>query len=101
MTLYLGWKAPRNSAQLVYPKGLNTTATDDEINTSFRPTPNYAALAEAAAGSDAGWQNTPNDSGKWMKGLRVKTVGELREALKVANERVAHEKKGMLIEVLM
>lgn len=96
-----GWKAPRNSAQLVYPKGLNTTATDDEINTSFRPTPNYAALAEAAAGSDAGWQNTPNDSGKWMKGLRVKTVGELREALKVANERVAHEKKGMLIEVLM
>jgi hypothetical protein len=36
-----------------------------------------------------------------MKGLRVKTVGEFREALHLANRRVAQEGKGMLIEVLM
>ncbi|KAI1182594.1 thiamine pyrophosphate enzyme [Nemania serpens] len=96
-----GWKAPRNSTQLVYPQGLNTTASDDEINISFRPTPNYAALAEAAAGSDAGWQNALDDSGTWMKGLRVKTVREFREALQLANSRVGQERKGMLIEIIM
>ncbi|KFY94280.1 hypothetical protein V500_03361 [Pseudogymnoascus sp. VKM F-4518 (FW-2643)] len=96
-----GWKAPRNSTQLVYPQGLNTTASDDEINTSFRPTPNYAALAEAAAGLNVGWENTLDDSGSWIKGLRVETVGEFREALQLANLRVAQEGKGMLIEVSM
>ncbi|KAK7914150.1 thiamine diphosphate-binding protein [Apiospora marii] len=95
-----GWKAPRNSTQLVYPNGLNTSATDDELNISFRPTPNYAALAEAAAGSIGGGSNTENTE-TWMKGVRVKTVAEFREALKQANVRVVKEKKGMLIEVLM
>ncbi|KFY39203.1 hypothetical protein V495_06083 [Pseudogymnoascus sp. VKM F-4514 (FW-929)] len=94
-----GWKAPRNSTQLVYPQGLNTTASDDEINTSFRPTPNYAALAEAASGSNVGWENTLNNPKSWIKGLRVETVGELKEALQLANSRVALEGKGMLIEI--
>lgn len=96
-----GWKAPRNSTQLVYPQGLNTSASDDEINTSFRPTPNYAALAEAAAGSNVGWENTLDNSGIWIKGLRVETVREFREALQYANLRVAQGGKGMLIEVSM
>ncbi|KAI1347558.1 putative thiamine pyrophosphate enzyme [Xylaria sp. FL0043] len=96
-----GWKAPRNSTQLVYPQGLNTSASDDEINISFRPTPNYTALAEAAAGSEVGWKNEPNESKTWMQGLRVKTLKELKEALKVASIRVAKEGKGMLIEALM
>jgi hypothetical protein len=88
----LGWKAPRNSTQLVYPDGLVAKdATDDEVNVSFRPTPNYAALAEAAAGGEGGW----------MKGVRVRTVGELEEALGEAVSRVGDEKKGMLIEILM
>ncbi|KAI0190683.1 thiamine pyrophosphate enzyme [Xylaria flabelliformis] len=96
-----GWKAPRNSTQIVYPDGLNTSASDDEINTSFRPSPNYAALAEAAAGSETGSANNPDNSGAWMHGVRVKTVGELRQALQLAQIRVAEEGKGMLIEVLM
>lgn len=86
-------KAPRNSTNLVYPDGLNNSASDDEINTSFRPTPNYAALAEAAAGSEAGWE--------WMKGVRARNVEELREALQLATSRVCEERKGMLIEILM
>lgn len=95
----IGWKAPRNSTQLVYPQGLNTNASDEEINTSFRPTPNYAALAEAAAGSNVGWENTLDNSRTWIKGLRVGTLGEFREALQLANLRVAYKVKGMLIEV--
>ncbi|KAK8075523.1 thiamine pyrophosphate enzyme [Apiospora hydei] len=96
-----GWKAPRNSTQLVYPNGLNTSATDDEINVSFRPTPNYAALAEAAAGSEVGRGNAPENTGSWMKGRTVRTVSEFREALKQANTWVDKDGKGMLIEVMM
>jgi hypothetical protein len=81
----------------VYPSGLNKTATDDEVNVSFRPTPNYAALAEAAAGSG----EDADASGHWMKGARVKTVAQLKDALREATRRVGEEQKGMLIEVLM
>ncbi|KAI0156821.1 thiamine pyrophosphate enzyme [Xylariaceae sp. FL1272] len=49
-----GWKAPRNSTEIVYPQGLNVSSSDEEANVSFLPTPNYAALAEAAAGSECG-----------------------------------------------
>ncbi|KAJ6515029.1 thiamine pyrophosphate enzyme [Mycena vitilis] len=96
-----GWKAPRNSTQIVYPNGLNTSASDDEINVSFRPTPNYAALAEAATGSDVGRESTGENATRWMKGVRVRTVADLKEALRHAMLRVVRERKGMLVEVLM
>lgn len=85
-----GWKAPRNSAQIVYPSGFTKTATDEEINTSFRPSPNYAKLAEAAAGST-----------DWIIGAQVKNVEEFRNALETAMERLTTGRKGMLIEALM
>lgn len=91
-----GWKAPRNSSGLVYPDGLNKTATDDELNTSFNPSPNYAALVEAAAGS--GSNKIPKG---WMKGVRVSTVKELRKELKEAAERVLVKSQGVLVEALM
>ncbi|KAJ6487961.1 thiamine pyrophosphate enzyme [Mycena sanguinolenta] len=94
-----GWKAPRNSAQLVYPTGLSASASDDEINISFRPTPNYAALAEAAAGAEVGWGNSTENA--WMKGVRVSTVGELKEVLEHAKSRLGKEGKAMLVEALM
>ncbi|XXH05704.1 hypothetical protein Hte_012139 [Hypoxylon texense] len=96
-----GWKAPRNSAELVYPTGLATSASDDEINVSFRPSPNYAALAEAAAGSEGDWENGAGNPKLWMKGVRARTVGDFKEALQQANERVAKDGKGMMLEVLM
>ncbi|EFY87334.1 thiamine pyrophosphate enzyme [Metarhizium acridum CQMa 102] len=96
-----GWKAPRNSAELVYPGGLASSATDDEINISFRPTPNYAALAEAAAGSEAGWGGSAEDDRAWMKGLRVRTVADLKKALKLVESRVVQQRKGMLLEILL
>ncbi|KAI3391419.1 hypothetical protein diail_7370 [Diaporthe ilicicola] len=95
-----GWKAPRHSTRLVYPEGLNNSASDEEINISFRPTPNYAALAEAAAGSAVGHGNEIEESRGWMQGKRARTVQELREALTIATERVAKHGKGMLVEVI-
>lgn len=69
---------------------------------SFRPTPNYAALAEAAAGSEVGWdKNMTSEPTGWVKGVRARTVEDLRDALRVAVSRVATSGKGMLIEVLM
>ncbi|OTA59201.1 thiamine pyrophosphate enzyme [Hypoxylon sp. EC38] len=62
LTIVLNNGAPRNSTELVYPNGLSTSASDDEIGVSFRPTPNYAALAEAAAGSEVGWGNTTENA---------------------------------------
>lgn len=101
LLFFPGWKAPRKSTELVYPDGLNTSATDEEINISFRPTPNYAALAEAATGSELGWMSTSENQRGWMKGMRVRTVENLREALQLATLRVAEEGQGMLLEVLM
>jgi hypothetical protein len=70
---------------------MNKTATEDELNISFRPSPNYAALAEAAVGSGTGW----------MKAVQVRTVGEMKQALEQAVQRVGVEEKAMFIEVLM
>jgi hypothetical protein len=94
----IGWKAPRNSTELVYPSGRNKSASDDELNISFRPTPNYAALAEAAAGSE---DSAAPEKDAWMLGVRVKNVGEMKAALEKAKERVGKVRKGMLIEVLI
>jgi hypothetical protein len=37
----------------------------------------------------------------WMKGVKVRNVGELKAALDTAKDRVGQKKKAMLIEVLM
>ncbi|KAI1424864.1 thiamine pyrophosphate enzyme [Xylaria sp. FL1777] len=84
-----------------YPNGLNATVSDEEINVSFSPTPNYAALAGASAGSKVEWENNRHKLGAWMQGLRVRPVGELNDALRLASRRISEAKRGMLIEVLM
>lgn len=45
-----GWNAPRRSAQLVHPAGYTASATNAELNISLEPSPDYAAIAVAAAG---------------------------------------------------
>lgn len=72
----------------MYPNGLNAEATEDELNISFRPSPQYAKMAEAAA---------PEGT---IKGVQVRTVAELEDALREAERRVGEERLGMLIEVL-
>lgn len=80
----------------MYPDGLNKFATDEDLGISFNPSPNYAALVEAAAGS--GSDRVP---GGWMKGVRVATVQELQQELWNAAERVQINGQGVLLEALM
>jgi len=47
-----GWNAPRKSLLLVHPDGLGSKVSNEEINISFAPTPDYAGIAKAAAGGD-------------------------------------------------
>ncbi|KAL3471972.1 hypothetical protein BJX99DRAFT_250068 [Aspergillus californicus] len=45
-----GWNAPRRSMLLVHPNGDGSRATNEDLNISFAPTPDYAGVAKAASG---------------------------------------------------
>ncbi|ODA83900.1 hypothetical protein RJ55_02417 [Drechmeria coniospora] len=47
-----GWNAPRNSYRLVHPDGEALNATNEELNISFKPCPDYAGIAAAAGAGD-------------------------------------------------
>jgi len=47
-----GWNAPRRSLLLVHPEGAGSKASNEELNISFVPTPDYAGIAKAAAGGE-------------------------------------------------
>ena len=70
-----GWNAPRRSLLLVHPDGLGSTATNEEINISFDPVPDYAGIAKAAAGGD-------------IHTARVEKAGDLEAVLKEAIAKV-------------
>ncbi|KAH3908540.1 hypothetical protein HBI56_216040 [Parastagonospora nodorum] len=55
----------------MYPNSLNKDAMEDELNISFRPTQNYASLAEATVGTRTSWMNN----------MQVRKVHEMRETL--------------------
>lgn len=66
-----GWNAPRKSLLLVHPEGEGSKATNEEINISFHPVPDYAGIAKAAAGGD-------------LFAAQVDKAAELEEVLKNA-----------------
>ncbi|KAI9807656.1 MAG: hypothetical protein M1825_005597 [Sarcosagium campestre] len=70
-----GWHAPRRSALLVHPQGYVSNATDEELNISFAPSPDYAGIAKAAAGGNL-----------WAE--RAKTVQDLDSLLPEAIKAV-------------
>lgn len=45
-----GWNAPKKSLLLVHPDGQGSKATNEELNISFAPSPDYAGIAQASAG---------------------------------------------------
>lgn len=65
----LGWNAPRRSYMLVHPNGLGSTASNEEINIEFSPTPDYAGIAKAAGCGDifAGKAETVSELDKVLK----------------------------------
>ncbi|KFA79362.1 hypothetical protein S40288_03557 [Stachybotrys chartarum IBT 40288] len=48
-----GWNAPRNSLTLVHPEGHGSKVSNEELNISFSPTPDYSGIGKAAAGGNA------------------------------------------------
>ncbi|KAM0250026.1 hypothetical protein ACHAQJ_008795 [Trichoderma viride] len=47
-----GWNAPRKSYMLIHPDGAAAEATNEEMNISFAPSPDYAGIAAAAGAGD-------------------------------------------------
>lgn len=59
----------------MHPEGLGSTATNEEINISFEPSPDYAGIAKAAAGGE-------------IHAARVDKASELEGVLKEAIAKV-------------
>ncbi|KAJ5083985.1 hypothetical protein NUU61_008564 [Penicillium alfredii] len=78
-----GWNAPRRSMLLVHPSGDGSRATNEDLNISFAPTPDYAGIAKAAAGGE-------------MWAGRASTVAELAEKLPEAIQSVLSGKGAVL-----
>jgi thiamine pyrophosphate-dependent acetolactate synthase large subunit-like protein len=47
-----GWHAPKRSLLFVHPDGEGSKVSNDDLNISFNPTPDYAGIAKAAAAGD-------------------------------------------------
>jgi thiamine pyrophosphate-dependent acetolactate synthase large subunit-like protein len=78
-----GWNAPRRSMLLVHPSGDGSRATNEDLNISFAPTPDYAGIAKAAAGGE-------------MWAGRASTVEELSQKLPEAIQSVLNGKGAVL-----
>ncbi|KAI9149021.1 transporter [Paramyrothecium foliicola] len=70
-----GWNAPRKSLMLVIPDGDGMKASNEDINISFNPPPDYAGIAAAAGAGD-------------VHALRVTKANELESVLRDAVSRV-------------
>ncbi|KAL4920118.1 hypothetical protein BDW62DRAFT_199206 [Aspergillus aurantiobrunneus] len=70
-----GWNAPRKSMLLVHPNGDGSRATNEDLNISFAPTPDYSGVAKAASGGHI-WAG------------RAATVAELSKLLSEAIQSV-------------
>lgn len=70
-----GWNAPRKSLLLVHPDGEGSKVSNEEINISFQPVPDYAGIAKAAAGGE-------------LHTARVDKAADLEDVLKKAIEVV-------------
>jgi hypothetical protein len=60
---------------LVHPDGLGSKATNEEINISFDPVPDFSGIAKAAAGGD-------------LYAARIERVDGLEDAIKKAIKAV-------------
>jgi hypothetical protein len=70
---------------LVHPDGLGSKATNEEINISFDPVPDFAGIAKAAAGGD-------------LFAAKIDKVDALEETLKKAIEAVQGGQSAVLGE---
>ncbi|EON69948.1 thiamine pyrophosphate enzyme [Coniosporium apollinis CBS 100218] len=77
-----GWNAPRRSLLLVHPDGEGSKVSNEQLNISFAPSPDYAGIAKAASGGRcwAGTAGTVSELGKAL-GEAVEVVKGGRSAV--------------------
>jgi thiamine pyrophosphate-dependent acetolactate synthase large subunit-like protein len=80
-----GWHAPRNSLMLVHPNGYGSKVSNADLHLSFDPSPDYAGIAEAAAGGP-----------EHLWAVRVGDATQLVEVIQQAVEKV---KGGMSVVI--
>ncbi|KAF2742305.1 thiamine diphosphate-binding protein [Sporormia fimetaria CBS 119925] len=70
-----GWNAPKRSLLLVHPDGEGSKVSNEELNISFTPTPDYSGIAKAASGGEiwAGHASTAEELEKLLPEA-IKTV---------------------------
>ncbi|KAH7317031.1 thiamine pyrophosphate enzyme, N-terminal TPP binding domain-containing protein [Stachybotrys elegans] len=70
-----GWNAPRKSLQIVHPDGEGMKVSNEDINISFSPSPDYAGIAMAAGPGG-------------VLGFKVSEASDLERTLRLAVEKV-------------
>ncbi|KAI6782503.1 Benzoylformate decarboxylase-like protein [Emericellopsis cladophorae] len=70
-----GWNAPRVSLQLLHPDGEGAQVSNEDLNISFHPTPDYAGIARAAGAGD-------------IHAFKVTQASELEAVLRDAVDKV-------------
>ena len=78
-----GWNAPRRSLLLVHPDGEASKVSNEELNISFAPTPDYSGIAKAASGGEV-----------WA--AHASTVDELEQLLPQAVQIVLSGRSAVL-----
>lgn len=73
---------------LVHPNGLGSKATNEELNISFAPVPDYAGIAKAAAGGQ-------------LFAEKVSKASELEDVLKRAVDSVKNGTTAVIDAVVM
>lgn len=75
MLTLAGWNAPRQSYMLVHPEGEGSKVSNEELNISFSPVPDYSGIARAAGAGE-------------IHALKVTEANELESTLKDAVAKV-------------
>ncbi|KAJ4234725.1 hypothetical protein NW759_001716 [Fusarium solani] len=78
-----GWNAPRHSMSLVHPDGYGSKISNQDLNISFSPTPDYSGIGKAASGGNA-WAGV------------VSSIEDLGRLLPEAVERVQNGVSALL-----
>ena len=80
-----GWRAPQRSTLALYPTGLTSQVSSDDVHCSIDPPPDYAGIAAAAGGA---------------LGIKVGTSDEVKPAIEKALATVK-QGQSVLLDVML
>jgi thiamine pyrophosphate-dependent acetolactate synthase large subunit-like protein len=93
-----GWKAPKNSLLLVHPDGYGSKVTEADLHVEFNPTPDYAGIAQAAAGgADHLWAVRVGDAAELVK-ILPEAVEKVKSGIPVVIDAHLHGSVGKFLK---